>query len=108
MDVRRTIDPPQRLFGRRGFLTGAGATLVYAALAPTALTRFAGAQHLGDYPFTLGVASGDPTADGVVLWTRLAPRPFEGGGMPSHPIAVQWQVASDERMDRIVKRGAVL
>ncbi len=44
----------------------------------------------------------------VVLWTRLAPRPFEGGGMPSHPIAVQWQVATDERMDRIVKRGAVL
>jgi alkaline phosphatase D len=108
MDVRRTIDPPRRLFGRRGFLTGAGATLVYAALAPAAWPRFAGAQPLGDYPFTLGIASGDPTADGVVLWTRLAPRPFEGGGMPSHPIAVQWQIATDERMARIVKRGAVL
>ena len=34
-------------------------------------------------PFTLGVASGDPTDDGVVLWTRLAPDPLApGGGMP--------------------------
>ena len=27
-------------------------------------------------PFALGVASGNPTADGVVLWTRLAPEPL--------------------------------
>src|SRR5882724_7883123 len=33
-------------------------------------------------PFGVGVASGDPTADGVVLWTRLAPQPLElKGGM---------------------------
>ena len=32
---------------------------------------------------SLGVASGDPTADGFVIWTRLAPEPLaEGGGMP--------------------------
>ena len=103
-----TLPPTPRLFGRRGFLTSAGATLLYAALAPAAWPRTAAAQGLGGYPFTLGIASGDPTADGVVLWTRLAPRPFEGGGMPSHPIAVQWHVATDERMDGIVKRGAVL
>ena len=78
MDGRRTIDPPPRLFGRRGFLTGTGATLLYTALAPLALSRFACAQRLGDDPFTLGIASGDPTADGVVLWTRLAPSPLEG------------------------------
>ena len=108
MHVRRTIDPPRKGFGRRGFLTGAGATLVYAALAPVAWPRFAGGQGLGDYPFTLDIASGDPTGDGVVLWTRLAPRPFEGGGMPSHPIAVQWRVATDDRMDHIIKHGAVL
>src|SRR5262249_25506519 len=34
-------------------------------------------------PFSLGVASGDPTDTGVVLWTRLAPLPLdEAGGMP--------------------------
>jgi alkaline phosphatase D len=36
-------------------------------------------------PFTLGVASGDPEPDGVVIWTRLAPQPLEGGGMPNEP-----------------------
>ena len=33
-------------------------------------------------PFTLGVCSGDPAPDGVVLWTRLAIDPLNGGGMP--------------------------
>jgi len=27
-------------------------------------------------PFKLGIASGDPTPTGVVLWTRLAPDPL--------------------------------
>ena len=44
-------------------------------------------------PFTLGVCSGDPSPDGVVLWTRLALDPLNGGGMPPQPIEVQWQIA---------------
>jgi alkaline phosphatase D len=56
-------------------------------------------------PFSLGVASGDPTATGVVLWTRLAPDPLNGGGMPPIPVEVAWEVASDESMQRIVRRG---
>jgi len=39
-----------------------------------------------DYPFKLGVASGDPTSDGVVLWTRLAPDTLNGGGMPDEDV----------------------
>jgi len=108
MEILRKSTPPVGLFGRRGFLTGAGATLLYAALAPYGASRVASAQKIGDYPFTLGVASGDPTATGVVLWTRLAPKPFDGGGMPGHPIAVRWEIATDERMQKIVHRGAVL
>jgi phosphodiesterase/alkaline phosphatase D-like protein len=38
-------------------------------------------------PFTLGVASGDPTSDAVVLWTRLAPDPLHGSGMPGTSIS---------------------
>jgi len=54
-----------------------------AAVAPPILTRRAFAKPIFDaYPFSLGVASGDPLPDGVVLWTRLAPKPLEGGGMP--------------------------
>ena len=37
-------------------------------------------------PFTLGVASGDPSPDGAVLWTRLAPDPLHGGGMPAQAV----------------------
>lgn len=56
-------------------------------------------------PFTLGVMSGDPTPDGFVLWTRLAPEPLQGGGMEPVAVPVQWMVAEDESMRRIVKKG---
>jgi alkaline phosphatase D len=108
MEILRKSKPAPALFSRRGFLTGIGASFVQIGLVEQAVTKFASAQNLGDYPFKLGVASGDPTPDGIVLWTRLAPKPLEGGGMPKHPIAVQWHIATDERMDRIVQRGAVL
>ena len=52
--------------------------------------------RFADYPFKLNVASGDPEPDGVVLWTRLAPKPLEGGGMPAEPVRTRWEVATDE------------
>ena len=58
-----------------------------------------------DYPFTLGIASGDPLPDGVVLWTRLAPDPLNGGGLDKRAIPVQWEVALDANFNNIVKRG---
>ncbi len=60
------------------------------------------------YPFSLGVASGDPLADGVVLWTRLAPDPLEGGGMPLDSVRVQWRLAADENMRNIVQQGTTI
>ena len=36
-------------------------------------------------PFQLGVASGEPSSDGFVIWTRLAPKPVEGGEMRNQP-----------------------
>src|SRR3954467_14273975 len=83
---------------RRKFLTVAGSAGVAVAATqfPFAKARSAPARFTG-YPFTLGVASGDPTADSVVLWTRLAPSPLAGnGGMPDKAITVQWEVAKDE------------
>jgi alkaline phosphatase D len=73
-------------------------------IAAPALLR---AQQLfGGYPFRLGVASGEPAADGFVIWTRLVPAPLEQhGGMPMAPIAVEWQVASDDRFGTIVAKG---
>ncbi|HEY5551014.1 MAG TPA: alkaline phosphatase D family protein, partial [Opitutaceae bacterium] len=60
-------------------------------------------------PFKLGIASGDPSSDSVVLWTRLAPRPAEvGGGMPQEAFDVGWQVADDEAMSRVVRSGTAV
>ena len=64
------------------------------------------AAGLRDHPFTLGVASGDPTADSVLLWTRLAPDPLvPDGGMPSGSVRVDWQVATDEAFTEVVRAG---
>ena len=94
------------LFGRRGFLTGVGATLLAVATRP--VPTFA-ASSVGEYPFTIGVASGEPASDGFVLWTRLAPKPFEpGGGMPQRPVAVRWQIALDEHMRKVVQTGTAV
>lgn len=60
-------------------------------------------------PFTLGVASGDPDATSVVLWTRLAPQPLEpDGGMPREAVNVSWEVAADEGMRTIVAGGTAV
>lgn len=66
------------------------------------------AAPLKDYPFALGVASGDPWPDGFVIWTRLAPHPLRpGGGMPASIYPVQWEVADDERFHNVVRKGSV-
>ncbi|MGH3736092.1 MAG: alkaline phosphatase D family protein, partial [Micromonosporaceae bacterium] len=64
----------------------------------------------GEYPFRLGVASGDPLPDGVVLWTRLAPRPLEPyGGMPSgEAVRVSWEIAGDEAFTEPIRSGTAL
>jgi alkaline phosphatase D len=83
---------------RRTFLASAGALLV--PFTPSA-------RSTSD-PFSLGVASGDPIDDGVMLWTRLAPDPLlPGGAMPAEAIEVGWEVAHDEAFQRIVRRGRV-
>jgi alkaline phosphatase D len=57
-------------------------------------------------PFSLGVASGEPSPIGVVLWTRLAPKPLEpGGGLEPLNFEVAWQLADDEAMRNIVRKG---
>src|SRR5688500_6755748 len=91
---------PSIIANRRRLLQGLGA----AALAAPALVR---AQAIfADFPFSLGVASGDPAPDGFVIWTRLAPRPMEpGGGMPAQATTVRWEVAEDEGFQRIVRQG---
>jgi alkaline phosphatase D len=91
---------------RRRFLE-----LVAAGAAFTASGCDFGSQSLPAYPFTLGVASGDPLADRVVLWTRLAPEPLAaggGGGMPAEPYTVFWEVANDEAFRSLARTGSAV
>ena len=92
---------------RRRFL--AGTATATAALVVASLGR-SGRRPvlLRKDPFTLGVASGDPTPGGVVLWTRLAPDPMDGGLRDAGPIAVDWVVARDENLRHVVHRGTSL
>ncbi|MFL6720717.1 MAG: alkaline phosphatase D family protein [Sphingomonas sp.] len=85
----------------RRHLLGSGAAALVAA---PALLRAQGLWR--HYPFSLGVAAGDPSPDGFVIWTRIAPDPLEPhGGMGTGVLPVKWEVASDERFQTIVARG---
>ena len=59
-------------------------------------------------PFTLGVASGDPTDTSVILWTRLALDPSSGGGMTDDDIEVTWEASTTEDFAEIAADGVVV
>lgn len=56
-------------------------------------------------PFSLGVASGDPLSDGVVLWTRLSAASVAEIGNPDAAVPVRWEVADDDAFRRVVRSG---
>lgn len=92
---------------RRSLLIGAGA-FTGLAIAGRWPQRLLAQTVFSSYPFTLGVASGDPLPDGVVLWTRLAPDPLNGGGMPSVDVSVSYRVATDEALQNVVLQGTTI
>ncbi len=88
---------------------GLGAAGLVAAPAWATTTTGGGHHPLPSNPFTLGVASGDPLSDSVVLWTRLALDPLAEtglGAMPDRRYEVRWQIAKDERFRHIVRSGS--
>jgi alkaline phosphatase D len=99
---------------RRAFLRLAGGAVGLVA-APALVGCVAGSGttwHNGD-PFSLGVASGEPSPDGFVLWTRLAPDPLAAdpatpGGMSGGPVTLGYEIATDKAMRDIVQRGAAV
>ena len=100
---------------RRSFLVlgaaAAGATVIPAAAASAATeeARKKKPKPTAPNPFSLGVASGDPTPTSVILWTRLAPKPLDlDGGMGGKGTqTVQYEIATDERFSTIVRSGDV-
>jgi alkaline phosphatase D len=101
----RTYDRLLARLSRRDLLKIAG-TLGLSALArPAAALQTFSRPVFRDYPFTLGVASGEPASDGIVLWTRLAPEPLAGGGMPMANIDVGWEIATDRTFRNVAQKG---
>ena len=99
--------------GRRDFLMTAGGLAATGALLRPASLAQAAADPAGTAtraagvaaPFQLGVASGDPLPDSVVIWTRLVADPLApGGGMPERPVTVDWEVAGDPALREWVMR----
>ncbi len=102
-----------RKLSRRTFVVGGLAATGALVLPARALTRTLAAQAAPSiiaYPFLLGVASGEPAPDSVVLWTRLAPSPLDAdgqGGMPNTDVVVDWQVSTNPAFTSLVASGSV-
>lgn len=89
------------MLDRRGLLSGAVALAAARFVHAGASARVREVKpRLTADPFALGVASGDPTMDGFVLWTRIL-------GV-SADVGVGWEVAEDEGFRRIVRTGRAL
>ncbi|MBA3327123.1 MAG: alkaline phosphatase D family protein [Solirubrobacterales bacterium] len=86
---------------RRRFLQQAGVAAAGYALLGTEVGR-AAAGDPGAGPFQHGVASGDPLADRVILWTRVTPRGPEPG-----PVSVRWWIA-ERPSRRLVAQGTAV
>lgn len=84
---------------------GLGAACGFPAILRAATPRFPST------PFTLGVSSGFPTHDSVVLHTRLALDPLaeDGlGGMPPEDVPLRWELARDEQFHQVIRKGGMV
>ena len=79
---------------RRSFIQATGASLGAMSLRGFALDKPAAAH------FTHGIASGDPLADRVILWTRVLP-----GSSGTAAVPCIWQMATDDTFETIVASG---
>lgn len=109
MDLTDPSRPDRTEQNRRQFLQRTGAISAAVAIGGAGTGRTIALTDDGKFetdPFTLGVASGDPLPDSVILWTRLAPKPLEtGGGMPDESVTVNWTVATDRGLTDVVESG---
>jgi alkaline phosphatase D len=94
---------PYAALDRRRLMLLAAASAASIGLPPAS----AQPSRIATDPFGLGVASGSPDHQSVVLWTRLmGPNlaPWSGRS----PVGVRWEVAHDERFNRIARSGEAL
>jgi alkaline phosphatase D len=94
---------------RRRFLTGLAASGLLLTGGGVIDQHVWASPVFAAYPFGLGIASGDPSADGFVIWTKLAPLPLaRNGGMPMKAVEVAYEIATEANMRGTVQRGTAL
>jgi alkaline phosphatase D len=93
-----TVQPPRDGSSRRDFFKRSGAGTMALVAAPTLLPL--SAQAASSSVFQHGVASGDPLADRVILWTRVTPP------APKPAVTVSYVVATDPALTQVVLRGS--
>jgi alkaline phosphatase D len=96
------MEPQRRLF----LLDAARLAAAFTAAGPSILR--AAPSNAAGYPFSLGVASGSPLPDSVILWTRILPDPLDANSAPRLAVPLRWEVAQDEAFRRIVAKGSAI
>lgn len=99
---------PRIGLSRRHFLRRLGGLTL--GLAGAAALPACGGGNAGRSPapsgslrFLHGVASGDPRADRVILWTRVTPESTDAG-----VLSVDWRLARDPGLTEVVQSGRAL
>ena len=97
----------------RRLVLGGGLAALGLGLAPAFLRGAAAGPKWPSDPFSLGVAAGSPSADGFVIWTRLAPDPLSPdprtpGGMSGPAVPVAYEIAADAGLRQIVRKGTAM
>ncbi|MDO6746658.1 alkaline phosphatase D family protein [Gilvimarinus sp. 1_MG-2023] len=88
---------------RRGFirngLVGLGGVYVTSALSGCGGSD--DSENLGMGTFAHGVASGDPLANSVILWTRVTP-----ADSSAEAVRVSWEIADNQAFNNIIAEGS--
>lgn len=83
--------------GRRRFVLGAAGSAVTLTTGLGLAGCGGGTGNAPQERFGYGVASGDPLADRVILWTRI--------NNVTGPVEVQWEVGTDSAFANVVRTG---
>ena len=107
---------PRFSLPRRSFLVGSGVAAASVAVAPRASAQSSlpvsgghslpGSPESGYSHFMHGIASGDPTPESVILWTRVtvSPDAMPGTGI-GEDAEVTWEVSDTRDFARVVRSG---
>lgn len=90
---------------RRHFLklSGALAGSITLSTAMSGCSLLAGGRPLSSARFEHGVASGDPAADGFIIWTRATPQNTSDNAS----LTLNWELALDQAFSQPVRSGQV-